>query len=281
MSTAGRCWWADLHSARRLGLGCMVAGLLMPACLLAQTPGSAAASLNSQKARLAVQAAIRALGGPAWLHLRTLRTTGETAFFYQGQPSGAPTAITETAQLPGMWREDLAPGGKVVRIYSIPANEPPTAWEITYQGKKPLAAEELQSFVRWRQHSLGTILRQWFFDPATLVLDDGRSMDEREPVERVTFLTAANDSATLDLDAESHLPVRLSFRWRDPQFHDVNRDAVEYSNYHAVEGIETAFTVTWSHNGQTVRQRYLRTVQYNRTLPKGIFDPDLAAVKAK
>ena len=39
------------------------------------------------------------------------------------------------------------------------------------------------------------------------------------------------------MDIQTHLPLRRSFQWRDPEFHDKNTDAEEYDDYH---------TVTWS-----------------------------------
>ncbi len=108
-------------------------------------------------------------------------------------------------------------------------------------------------------------------------MDDGPSQVERRPAEKVTLINSANDAVTLEIDAENHLPLRLSFHWRDPRFHDKNLESLEYDNYHRIDGIATPFTVTQIHNGEIVHQMYVRKVRYNIALPEDFFDPDRAA----
>jgi hypothetical protein len=135
--------------------------------------------------------------------------------------------------------------------------------------------------LRWRKHSLRTVLGEWYRNPATVLMDEGQSQVERHLAEKIMLMNAANDAVTLEIDTESHLPMRLSFAWRDPQFHDKNLDAVEYDNYQKIDNIATPFTVTRTHNGETVRQTYLLGVQYNVALKDGLFDPDRAAAHFK
>ena len=81
------------------------------------------------------------------------------------------------------------------------------------------------------------------------------------------------------MDAESHLPLRRSWQWRDPLYQDKNTDAEEYDNYHDVEGIPTAFTISRYHNGDETNQRFLDRAGYNIALPADAFDADKAAGK--
>ena len=41
------------------------------------------------------------------------------------------------------------------------------------------------------------------------------------------------------MDAQTHLPLRRSFEWRDPVYKDKNTDAEEYDDYHTVDGFPT------------------------------------------
>ncbi len=249
--------------------------LLWPALLPGQSSNTIVTA-NQQKARQVLDATIHAMGGNAWLDLRTMRTKGQTATFYQGNPTGAISNVTVTTELPDKQFIDLGVNGKVVQIYAGSH-----AWEITYQGKKDLPSAQREDTLRWRDHSLRVVLSLWYRNPATVLVDEGQSLVERRVTEKITVISPANDAVTLEIDVESHLPLRLSFQWRDPQFHDKNLDAVEYDNYQRVDGIATPFTVTRTHNGEIARQRYLRSVEYNIAVPNGLFDPDRAAARLK
>jgi hypothetical protein len=292
MSTAARYWQGKrVHSQSavllpakkysRLARKLLPVFCLLWPCLLLGQSSSADAIANQQKAHEILTVAIQALGGPAWLNLRAIRTTGRTAAFFHGDPTGIVAQTVETFafpanSLPLRERIDLASKGRVVQIYAGRRG-----WEITYRGKQALPPAQLASYLRWRDHSLRTALRVWFPDTKTMLLYDGQTLMGRKLVDKVTLLNRSDDAITLELDAQTHLPLRLSFSWRDPQFHDKNLDAVEYDNYRQIDGIATPFTVTRTHNGDTVRQRYLQNVQYNPALSESLFNPDRAAAHLK
>ncbi len=275
MSTAARSWWGRSSRHPRLGLaGAAMVCLLWPSLLVGQATDAAAAA-GQQKARAALAATIQALGGQAWLNIHTRRDRVRMAAFFQGDPTGEIADAIVSAEIPGKERIDLDKA-KVVQIFSGSSG-----WEITYKGKKSLSAENLKDHLRWEKYSLRAVLGRWAGDPATVVLDEGAEQVERRLAEKFTLMDAANDAVTLEVDAASHLPLRLSFEWRDPRFHDRNVDAVEFDNYHRIDGIATPFTVTRTHNGEIVAQQFVLRAEYNIALPKNLFDPDYAAAHLK
>ena len=271
MSTAAPCWWGRSTRHLRLGLACgLIAGGVWPTLLLAQ-----ATDASAQKSHAALAATIQALGGPAWVSLRTSREHVRIASFFQGNPTGEVADAVISREFPGKERIELDKG-KVVQIFSGSSG-----WEITCKGKKNLPADRVEDHVRWQTYSLRAVLGQWYRDPATEILDEGTEQVNRHLAEKFTLMQAANDAVTLDVDADSHLPLRLSFEWRDPRFHDKNVDAVEFDNYHRIDGIATPFTVTRTHNGEMVAQEFLLRAEYNVDLPDNLFDPDYAATHLK
>jgi hypothetical protein len=275
MSTAARYWWG--RSARHLRDGlasALMVGALCPALLTVQTT-EAAAIASQHKAHAAVAATIDALGGPAWVSLRSSREHVRIASFFQGNPAGEVADAIISREYPHKERIELDKG-KVVQIFSDS-----NGWEITYKGKKNLPPEKVQDHLRWQRHSLRRVLDRWMGDPATVMLDEGSEQVERHAAEKFTLMNAGHGAATLEVDTESHLPLRLSFEWRDPRFHDKNVDAVEFDNYHRIDGVETPFTVTQTHNGEIVQQTFLTRAEYNVDLPANLFDPDDAAAHVK
>ncbi len=77
------------------------------------------------------------------------------------------------------------------------------------------------------------------------------------------------------------MPLQRTWQWRDPLYKDKNTDAEEYDDYHLVDGLPTAYTITRFHNGDMSNQRFLTHAAYNLPLPPATFNPDQAAAKIK
>ena len=92
--------------------------------------------------------------------------------------------------------------------------------------------------------------------------------------EKVTVLSANNDAVTIELDANTHLPLRRTFEWRNLQFQDHDDDAEEYDDYHPFNGLPTAMTLTRYHNGDMIAQRFYSKVEYNTSVSPELFNPD-------
>jgi hypothetical protein len=275
MSMAVRYWWGRstrfLHPGLALAL---MVGALWPALLTAQAT-DAAAIANQHNASAALAATIDALGGPAWLSLRTSREHVRIASFFQGKPTGEVAEAVIIREDPDKERIELDKG-KVVQIFSGSSG-----WEITYKGKESLPPEKVADLRRWRRHTLHVVLDRWIGDPSTVVLDEGSEQVERHAAKKIMLINAAHGAVTLDVDAESHLPLRISYEWRDPRFHDKNLDAIEFDNFHRVDGITMPFTVTRTHNGEIVQQKFVLRAEYNVALPENLFDADYAASHLK
>jgi hypothetical protein len=222
---------------------------------------------------------ITALGGDAWLHRQDFTFYGRSATFYKGQPH------EEVPQFEEYYR--LKPFGERIILIShygifiatdhkdiAEVFTPDNGYEVTFKGKTPLPAKDVQDFLRRRSHSIETIVNEWMKQPGVLVTYEGTNMVERRLAEQISILTANNDAVTLELDERTHLPLSLSFQWRDPLYKDFNTDVEEYEDYHAVQGIQTPYAITRLHNGDMVLQRFLTKVVYNSNLSADLFDPD-------
>ncbi len=246
------------------------------ACFAQKADEDAVAKANEKKARAALAAMVQALGGDRWLNLRDESFEGRASGFYQGRPTGSITDYFDFRRFPDKERIELGKKRDVVEF--IVGNQ---AWEVTYRGKKALPQDQVDEFLRRRDHSVETAVRVWLKDPNTIVIFDKQSLVERHLADEVTLINPANDSITIEMDAQTHLPLRRSFKWRDPVYKDLNEEAEEYDDYHVVEGIPTAFTTTRFHNGDMTSQRYLYRAGYNAAFPDGLFDVDEAAGKIK
>ena len=232
------------------------------------------AARNSAQARTVLDAMIKAHGGDAWLNQRNRTYEGRTAAFFHGKPSGVTTEFWEFHAWPDSDRIEYTKHRDVVQIYT--GRE---GWEITYKGKLPLPKDQAEDYLRRRDHSVETIVKTWLKDPNTILIYEGQHLVESHLADQVRLLSAQNDNITIQTDIETHLPLRRSFQWRDPEYKDKDEDAEEYDNYRPVDGFPTPFNITRFHNGDMVNERFLLKAAYNVQLPADEFRADAAALK--
>lgn len=238
-------------------------------------PSSSAADAGAAKARAVLDAMVQALGGDLWLNQQVAYTDGRIAAFYQGKPTGA-TIRYWSWHTPDADRVDLSEGKKDKHSWTqlfIGKN----CWEFTFRGRNPLPKDVCAEAIRRHDHSIEAAIHVWLKDPNTVLMYEGQSLAERHLAQQVTLLNANNDSITIQVDAQSHLPLRRTYEWRDPVYKDKNEEVEEYDDYHNIQGIQTPFTISRFHNGDMTQQRFVFKAQYNISLPPAAFDSNQPA----
>jgi hypothetical protein len=259
-------------------------------------PKQAVGESQEQRGRKLLDQMFEALGGDAWVNRHNMRVLGHIGRFYQGAPNGTVidfTAIRQFAsqspnQSPGQDRPDaervgfltdksMILPGKKIDVVQIWINN--TGHEVTYRGNITLPKDQIEDYYRRQDHSIESIYRVWLKTPGVMVLDEGGTMVERRLTERVSILSANNDAVTLDIDVATHLPRRRTFQWRNETFKDYDEDAEEYDDYHTIQGLPTAFTITRYHNGDMSSQTFYTKVEYDVDLPPDTFNPNVLLKK--
>jgi len=264
---------------RVLPVALAIAMLAAPLVMRAQTaPGAGddAAQKNAKQARAALDAMVEALGGPAWLNLKSQVRQGHVAAFYQGKPSGTTTDYWEYHVWPDHDRIELSKHRDVVEFFIGRAGT-----EVTYRGRTPLPQDIVDDYLRRRDHSIETAVKVWLKDPRTILVYEGQRMAERHLADQVTLISADNEAVTILMDTQTHLPMRRTFEWRDPVYKDKNLDAEEYDGYHTFEGLPTPFTITRFKNDDMTRQYFIDHVSYNQELPADLWSVDAAEKRIK
>ena len=241
----------------------------------AQT-GDDAAAKNAKQARAVLDLMVEALGGQAWLNMKTVEREGQVAAFFHGHPDVGTTMYFEFHQSPDHDRIEYTKHRDVVQFYVGRSGE-----EVTYKGKAALPQEQVDDYLRRRDHSIETVVKTWLNDPKTILIYEGQRLAERHLADQVTLIAPDNDSVTIQTDTQTHLPLRRTFQWRDPLYKDKNTDAEEYDDYHVMEGFPTAFTISRYKNDDEIRQYYLVHVKYNQDLPADFWNVDAAEKRIK
>ena len=241
---------------------------------------------GTDRGRKLLDLMVQALGGDAWLGRKEWTVEGHGASFYKGAPNPYLTQYEEFHRAePFADRVEIIsklgvfiPTAKrdIVQVWT-----PDNGYEVTYRGKKELPKDIVEDFQRRRAHSLETLVKVWLKEPGVAVVYEGTGMVERHLADKVTVLSPKNDAITLQLDETTHLPLSRTFEYRNETFKDHDEDEEQYDDYHMMDGLMTALTITRYKDGDMVSQRYYTKVRYNTGLSPALFDPDKALVKKK
>jgi hypothetical protein len=204
---------------------------------------------------------------------------GRVARFYKGEPDAGAPEFEEYGRMNpfGLRVVMVSHYGAVIATDHRDVAEVWTSdhgYEITYKGTTPLPVKEVAGFARQRKHSLDVVVKEWLKQPGTLVTYAGAKMVESELVDEVSVMSSSEDAVTVTLDQRTHLPVSIRYQWRDPLFKDWNTDAVEFADYHGVQGVMTPYSVVTVHNGDRTGERFVTKVVYNVLLAAEVFDPN-------
>ena len=211
---------------------------------------------------------IRALGGDAWLNVRTQESAGRASSFYHGQPNSMSILYWRYWEWPDKERVELTKQRDVVELLVGDKG-----YEITYKGTATQDPKDLEQELRRREHSLEWVVRKWLPAPGTTILYSGTAMVERNLADQVTVLNASNDSVVLSIDGTTRLPVKISYQWRDPVDREFDDGAVVFGNYKLIDGIQTPYSVVYYLNGDMTSQRFVNSVKYNTGMAPTLFEP--------
>jgi len=223
---------------------------------------------NASKARAVIEQGIQALGGQAYLTVRDREQQGRGYGFHAGRATGSGGLFWTFSEFPDRERIEYTKERDVAQVYV--GNK---GYEITYKGPHPVEQKDLVDYLRQRRFSLDTILRTWVNDPSVILLFDGNAIAAQHPALKVTLINAQNESVSLYFDADTHLPIKKSFEWRDPVDKQKNLEEEVYDNYKPVSGIMAPYSLTRFFNGDMSRQRFLNSVTINQGLDPAMFDP--------
>lgn len=226
---------------------------------------------NSQKAKQIIDQAIQALGGEAYLNISDMKTEGRAYSFHHGQPNSVGTVFWRFRKFPDKDRIELTKKRDVIQIYSGDKG-----YEITYKGVRNLEMkDQLEPYLRRRHYSVDLVLRQWLHQPGVALFYEGQKVAAQKETDQVTIMNK-NEAVTLNVDINTHLPVKKSYSWRDPADKERNVEDEIFDNYRPIQNIMTPFDTTRVYNGEMSAQTFLTNASYNQGLSDTLFDPQAA-----
>lgn len=253
-------------------------------------PQPMAGKTSEERGHKLLDEMVEALGGDAWLNRKNINEHGHVAQFFHGTPNGFVVDFDRVRQFPiagqleaqriGFLTDKsiILPGKKIDVVQIWRDNE---GFEVTFKGKTLLPADQVEDFYRRQHHSIEAVVREWLKAPGVLVESEGTSTVERRLADKISVLSADNDAVTIELDVNTHLPLRRTFQFRNQTFKDFDVDAEEYENYQNVQGLPTAQVLSRYRNDDLVSQTFFTKFEYDVALPPDEFDIDVLVKKKK
>ncbi len=209
-----------------------------------------------------------------------MQQQGRTYSFHHGHPTSNGVLFWRFVEYPDKERVEVTQQRDVAALYIGDKG-----YELTYKGAHALEKKDLDDYLRRRRLSLETVLRTWVNDPGVALFYEGNSLAGTLPAQQVTLINAKNEAVSLYFDVDTHLPIKKSYKWRDPVDKERNVEEEIYDNYKPVQGVMTPYSFTRYFNGDMQTQRFINSAQFNQGLnpamfyPNSGYDPNKAAGK--
>jgi len=235
-------------------------------------PASGAPKTSAPKAdekALAVTArAVEALGGPAYVGVRSTISQGYFTQFREGL-GGIPVSFRDYMVYPDRERTEFKGAG--VRMVQV--NTGATGWIFEANGKKltDVTPEQAADFRTSMRTSIDNLLRGWWRAEGASLVYVGRreaGLARRNEVVRLSYPDGFE--AEFEFDAREGLPSKVLYKRRNAEGEQVEEE-FRYAQFINVEGVRVPYIIDHYRAGvQSSRVNYDR-VEFNRPVPDSLF----------
>ena len=253
--------------------GVWAVGLIGTALLMAPIPLPAQSlpapvSRIDPQARQVLDRAIQALGGPAFLHAKSLTTKGRAFFFQDGETAGM-EPFQSWVLYPDKRRFSYGKTKPVILI-----NNGTQGWELDRYGLIAQPDQQLKGWVLANRYSLESLLRLRINEPGVLIQRGKADFMDNVPVQGIEIMALGGISVRLDLHRQTSLPSRISYRVRNVKDNAWDEYSDAYADYRMIDGILTPMHITRYLNEQRIGETFRNFARYNEDYPANYFTPE-------
>ncbi len=244
-------------------------------CLVA--PENLPAQGRQEKARQLLEKCLEAVGGEAFLSIRTLKQTGRAYSFYRTDlralavitifnEYGPPEENEDPDWLPVSRREVYTEKGDYYTLF-----QNGTGWEITYLGARPLPEDTVQRYRISTRRDIFHILRYRLDEPGMYFYYAGTEIISNVPTHAVEITDSENEKVTVYLRMSDNLPVQQVYLRRDPKTRIPYEEMSIYSKYRKVGAVMIPWNVQHVRDEERIFELFGRTAEINGKVPGDTF----------
>jgi hypothetical protein len=237
-----------------------------------QNPDTIPAEKSTAMAKEIVQQLIAGLGGNAYLTVRDTDCTGRISQF--GPLTGELGGFAQFHAYwiyPDKYRREITRKGIIIDVYN--GNQ---AWSLDKGGVTDLDPVVAATFQAGLKTSFDGLIRYRLKEPNLDYRYRGVDVVDLKQADWVEITDGEERAFRIAVDRGTHLPVRYIVTTRDPKTGDPSSETTIYSNWHVMDGVETALQISREKDGKRVQQSFYYGCKVNSgVLPELFTKQDL------
>lgn len=186
--------------------------LLCLSVFLPCVPWLPAQTRDAARGRKVLEAAIEALGGPAFLEANNFRSEGRAFQFSRYEELSGMARFVAFERLPDKYRQEYGKDRDVIFVLNGEHG-----WEKTFRGVQELPPEEIERIRLNRSLAVENILRFRRNEEGLEVAYTGTDLVDGRAADLVEIVDSQNRTVTIAFDQASHLPLRRAWERRNPK----------------------------------------------------------------
>jgi len=208
---------------------------------------------------------IKTLGGPAFLNFKRLTTRGRT-YAIAAEATAGLAPFQSYVEYPDKRRFAYGKKEPVILI-----NNGERAAEIDKYGMTHQLPSQVERWKLFTRYSLENLLRIHIHDPGLLVQVAGVDFVDNVPTKGIEIIESGGATVRLDLQQQTYLPIRISYRVQNPKTREWDEYADVYGDYRNVQGVMTPMHITRFQNGDRVGETFRNYARYDEDYPPNYF----------
>jgi hypothetical protein len=256
---------SSLTIAMVFALACIAA----PRRIIAQEPDVLTPDQSSAKAKQILQQAITGLGGQAYLNVKDLTLEARLGQFdHSGQLRGYARVIDIT-QPPLKDRTENLPKRNIITV-----RNGDKGWDLDRGGVSEATITDMATYQEDIKKDIDNILRHRIKEPGMIFRYAGLDVVDYQESDWVELVDSDNRTFRIAIARSTHLPVRKVVDTRDANTRMRSEEIEYYSNYHPIDGVQSAFQITRERNGIKIYQVFFDKFQYNTGVSDSLFSKE-------
>jgi hypothetical protein len=234
----------------------------------AAPPSAAAAMANDQKAEQIVERAVQALGGGAYLNVRSVTSRGYYTTFKDGV-SGLPLSFVDYIVYPDRERTEFKGAGVKV----IQTNTGDTGWLYDGEAKtlQDMTREQVEDFRFAMRTNVDYLLRGfWRKDGARLNYVGRREAGLAKRNETVRLTYPDGLAVEFEFGAQDGLPSKVLYKKKNKEGEE-SAEEDRFAQFVAIEGVQMPFIIDHFRAGAQSSRINYNSVEVNRPIPDNLF----------
>jgi hypothetical protein len=220
-------------------------------------------SWGQSRSNAVIDAMVQALGGPTFLDVKEIQTSGRFFSFSKGELSGSDLFV-DYIKLPDMERTEFGRD----KNKSITINKGAEGWKIEpKQDPEPQPISQTEEFVANFKTSFDYVMRYVLKHPQTTIQNLPGELIDFKRADVVEIRDAAKNRIRFYIDRSTHLPIKMQVRRANES--KVSEEL--YANWHKFQGVMTPLLVSRSTNGLKTMEIRTEMAAYNSGLPDSLF----------